>query len=93
MLEVNITALTDEEATQQGIRTAIDVLVSATGQNDIVVICYSGHGSQVQDGSEAGEPSGLDTTIVPYGNGRGSLPLRDITDDEILCHLCRSVSL
>ena len=85
----NITMLTDEQATQQGIRAAVESLIDAAGQGDIVAIHYSGHGSRVPDGPEADEPDGWDSTIVPHDSGRPPQPLRDITDDEIHVWLSR----
>ena len=81
--EQNIVVLTNAQATQQGIRAAVEALIAATQPDDVVVIQYSGHGSQAPDGPEADEPNGMDSTIVPCDSGRGTLPNRDITDDEV----------
>ncbi|HEY9246294.1 MAG TPA: caspase family protein, partial [Candidatus Methanoperedens sp.] len=80
--ESNITVLRDEEATRVGILGAFNALSGSIGENDIAVIYYSGHGSQMRD-REGDEPDGWDETIVPYDSGRGSYPNRDISDDEI----------
>jgi hypothetical protein len=87
--EANIIMLTDEQATQQGIRVAVETLIGAVTQGHVVVIEYSGHGSRVKDGPEADEPSGMDSTIVPHDSGRPPYPVRDITDDEIHLWLSR----
>ncbi|MCB0060711.1 MAG: caspase family protein [Caldilineaceae bacterium] len=86
--EENVKFLRDSEATRAGILSALDVLIDDTGENDIVVIHYSGHGSQMRD-REGDEPDGFDETIVPYDSGRYEDPNRDITDDEIYGRLLR----
>ena len=83
-----IVTLKDREATRQAILEAMDALVEGVGSNDIVVIHYSGHGSQMTD-REGDEKDGLDETIVPYDSGRKPHPNRDITDDEIYLRLLR----
>ncbi|KAB8314425.1 caspase family protein [Tolypothrix campylonemoides VB511288] len=83
-----IAVLRDEQATRDGILAAMDALVDSVGENDIVVIHYSGHGSQMTD-REGDEKDGLDETIVPYDSGRSPNPNRDITDDEIYLRLLR----
>ena len=82
--EQNIISLTDEQATSHAIRNAFDQLISITQPNDIVVLHYSGHGSQITD-QEGDEPDGLDETILPHDTGRSSYghKNRDITDDHI----------
>ncbi|MCX6033044.1 MAG: caspase family protein [Chloroflexi bacterium] len=84
----NITVMRDEEAHREGILTALDAFTSRVGIDDIVVVQYSGHGSQMTD-REGDEPDGLDETIVPYDSGRAPYPNRDITDDEIHAWLVR----
>ena len=78
----NVTVLTDRQATRKGILTAMNDLVQRVGQDDVVVVHYSGHGSQMTD-LEGDEPDGLDETIVPYDSGRAPYENRDIKDDEI----------
>ncbi|HEX4496320.1 MAG TPA: caspase family protein, partial [Thermoanaerobaculia bacterium] len=73
---------TDELATREGILTAMKELVERVGTDDIVVVHYSGHGSQMRD-LEGDEPDGLDETIVPSDSGRAPHENRDIKDDEI----------
>ncbi len=78
----NLTLLADGQATRDAILTAFDALVEQTGRDDIVVVHYAGHGSQMTD-REGDEPDGLDETIMPYDSeGRWGVN-RDITDDEI----------
>lgn len=74
--------LLDEEATQQGIRNALGHLAGAVTTDDLVVVYFAGHGSQMTD-REGDEPDGLDETIMPHDSGRRDHPNRDITDDEI----------
>lgn len=78
----NITLLRDEQATYNGIKAALKMLVEHVSKNSIVVVHYSGHGSRVRD-REGDEPDGWDETIVPYDSGREPDENHDITDDEI----------
>jgi len=75
-----------EDTTRDAILTALDDLVRQTEAEDVVLLQYSGHGSQVRD-REGDEPDGWDETIVPSDSGRGKDPCRDITDDEIYARL------
>ena len=82
----NITLLTEEAATRDGILQAMNTLTEQVQKDDIVVMVYAGHGSRRPD-PEGDEPDGYDSTLVPYDSGRAfrynSAPNRDITDDEI----------
>ena len=78
----NVTVLTDAEATRDGILAALDGLAGRVGADDVVVVHYAGHGSQVTD-VDGDEPDGLDETIVPYDGVRGEGANVDVTDDEI----------
>jgi hypothetical protein len=78
----NISLLRDEEATREAILSELRSLVEATNRDDVVVIHYAGHGSQVTD-REGDEPDGMDETILPHDTGRAPDENRDITDDEI----------
>src|SRR5207249_1910247 len=82
----NVTTLLNEQATRDGILAALDALTAAAGPGDVVVIHFSGHGSQIRD-RERDEPDGWDETIVPSDSGRVPDPNRDITDDEIYLRL------
>jgi len=82
----HITLLRDEKATREGILASMKQLDGKVGQGDVVVLHYSGHGSQMTD-REGDEPDGMDETIVPHDSGRGLDPNRDITDDEIYAWL------
>jgi hypothetical protein len=76
----NVTVLTDNQATREGILQALNSLASRAGPSDTVYIHYSGHGSQVEDLS-GDEEDGLDETICPQDARTPDVP--DITDDEI----------
>jgi hypothetical protein len=80
--ESHVALLTDGQATREGILGAMRELVQRVGPGDVVVVHYSGHGSQMTD-VEGDEPDGLDETIVPYDSGRAPHENRDIKDDEI----------
>lgn len=86
--EKNITCLLDEQATRQGILTALQELIDRVNHNDIVVIHYSGHGSQMTD-REGDKPDGMDETIMPYDTSHKLHENRDITDDELYEWLLR----
>ena len=90
----HITLLRDEEATRHGILKAMNQLVERVGLDDIVVVHYSGHGSQIVD-REGDEPDGMDETILPHDTARRHERNQDITDDEIhdwLLHLTKKTS-
>lgn len=77
-----VSLLVNDQATRAGILSAFDALLSATDTDDIVVFHFSGHGSQIAD-REGDEPSGFDSTIVPFDATRPVGDAPDITDDEI----------
>ena len=76
----NIGVMVDEQATRARIFAAIRDLAEIAGPDDIVLIHYSGHGSQAPD-TNGDEPDGLDETILPYDSRMPGIP--DITDDEL----------
>jgi Caspase domain len=80
--EDNLTMLTNDQATRVAILAALDALVASTEPDDIVVIQYAGHGSQMTD-REGLAPNGLDNTIMPVDSEGWQGDNRDITDDEI----------
>ncbi len=70
--------LPDSLATREGFLGGLAQLASQAGQEDVVLIFYSGHGQQQpdEDSGPARELDGLDETLVLYD---GSL-----TDDEVV---------
>jgi Caspase domain len=86
--ESDIEVLLDDKAKRDDILAAFDRLVDRTSSGDLVVIHYSGHGSQVPD-LEGDESDGFDETIIPHDSGRVDKPNRDVTDDEIYERLRR----
>ncbi len=81
--EAQITLLANKQATRKAMLGAFDALIDATGPDDIVVIHYAGHGSQMRD-REGDEPSGFDSTLMPWDTARAPVgENRDISDDEI----------
>ena len=86
--ESNLTTLTNTDATRVAILDALDALVDATGKDDLVVIQYAGHGSQMTD-REGLSPNGLDNTIMPVDSEGWQGDNRDITDDEIHLRLLK----
>ncbi len=69
------------EPTREGILQAVARLRDDTGPEDVVVIYYSGHGSEYSGrGLLAGRRF---QTLVPHDSGRGRAENRDIADREI----------
>lgn len=81
-----IVTLLDQDATRERILTELDALVDVAEEGDVVVVTYSGHGSQMTD-REGDEPDGMDETIVPHDSGRAPHENRDISDDELYVRL------
>jgi hypothetical protein len=90
--ESNVLQLLDDAATQEGIRVSWEQMLMRVGKGDIVVVQFSGHGSQMRD-REGDEADGWDETIVPYDSGRRKIPNRDISDDEIYLWLQRLTAI
>ena len=80
--DAHITQLLNEQATRTAVLGAFDALMTATGANDVVVVHFAGHGSQIRD-REGDEPSGFDSTLMPWDTAREPGENRDITDDEV----------
>ncbi|HEY6803631.1 MAG TPA: caspase family protein [Pyrinomonadaceae bacterium] len=83
----NIKVLVDEQATEQGIRAAMDQIVAECLPNDIVVFHFSGHGSRMA--AIGDKAAGYDESIIPYDSGRMNpdfpvqIAPRDIRDTEL----------
>lgn len=72
-----VTQLLDDEASSQGIRTALADLVRRTDQGDTAVIFFSGHGAHdLADGNSR-------QYILPYDCDPADLPATAITGDEM----------
>jgi hypothetical protein len=81
--EENILVLVDEMATREAIIAAFQKhLITKAQRGDIVVLHYSGYGSQMKDLS-GDEPNGFDETIVPHDSRDPAGKIFDLSDDEI----------
>lgn len=82
--ESNVMELLDGKATRDGIFTAIrSHLLQAANSSSVVVLYFSGHGSQMRDASRE-EADGWDETLVTQDSSHaGSGENRDISDDEV----------
>jgi hypothetical protein len=56
----------DERATAEGIVDRLDWLLDDPQPNDERIFYYSGHGTQIPEYGEEGEPDRLTETLVPY---------------------------
>lgn len=81
----NLTKLVSRDtSTRQAILSALKRLVQETEPEDVALIYYSGHGSQVPDRSGDETVDRKDETIVPSDSGRtDGRPVLDILDDEL----------
>lgn len=86
--EGGITKLENENATREKLLATFDRFVEETRTNDLVVIHYAGHGSQMTD-REGDEPSGYDSTIMPIDSPGWRGDNKDISDDEINLRLAK----
>jgi hypothetical protein len=85
-----VTALTNEQATRDGIINGLDAFIKKIKKGDIVYIHFSTHGQPVEDGMNGRareEADGWDEAIVPYDAGSryvkdGYNGSKHITDDE-----------
>jgi metacaspase-1 len=64
----------DSQATKQNVKAALTSLVTSAGEGDVVVLTYSGHGTQVLDVS-GDESDNLDEAIYVYDGS--------IVDDDL----------
>ena len=72
-----VTVLTDQQATFDGIVTAIKKLIDSAVSGDIVAIHYSGHGTRVPDTSKQ-EVDGQDEALVPIDFGTKGFIVDDL---------------
>ena len=85
----NIQILVDDDATRANIFEAVGELSKQSAPEDVVLIHFSGHGSQAPD-TNADEDDGLDESILPYDSRTPEIA--DITDDEISSLLSKFAS-
>ena len=77
-LDFQATSYLDGQATKTNMHEAISKIVGDTGQNDIAVITYSGHGTWVSD-QDGDESDGRDEALCPHDITQGEI----LTDDEL----------
>lgn len=74
-----IRKLVNEAAKRADIVRELEALTQAAGPSDVVVVHFSGYGSQVP--GDPGEIDGLDETLVPFDGKLGGAG--ELTDDEM----------
>ena len=84
----DIQLLLDAQATRSALLAAMDALVSRIGDDDVVHVHFSGHGS-TRSNADGSEGAGHDSTLMPHDSGRGPAPDLDILDDELRAWLDR----
>jgi metacaspase-1 len=87
----NIKVLTDSRATQRNIVAAVRALVSGAGKGDVILVHFSGHGSNVPD-NDGDEADQRDEILCPTDLDWKS-PLRDDWLRKTFDRLKRGVSL
>ena len=82
--ETDIYSISGSEATLEGIRNALESLLEETGDGDVVVFYFYGHGTQIADDGND-EPDRLDEALLPYdGLAESETRHRNlIRDDEM----------
>jgi len=76
MPEGNATVLTDSAATRDAVFSAIREQSARMGDDDLLVVFYSGHGGrQARSEPQAADPDGFDETLALYDG--------QVTDDEV----------
>lgn len=86
-----VCSVVNEEATYQGIVSALKVFIDNTTKGDIVYLHFSCHGQPVEDGLNASakdEEDGWDESVVPIDAGRiyggdGYKGEKHLTDDQL----------
>jgi hypothetical protein len=75
-LKFDVTVLLNQQATREAMLGGIGQMIASARAGDVVVIQYSGHGTQVQD-LNGDETDGLDEALVPVDFGTGSFLIDD----------------
>lgn len=93
--EKRMTLLLNDEAKRDSIVKALEDLEGRVKEDDVVVVHYSGHGSQrVLPADDKHEPDGLEEVLVPYDTGHEDpFPNRDISGDWIHDWLARMTKI
>jgi hypothetical protein len=73
----NVTQLLDDQATADGIRTALADLTTRTGPDDTVVVFFSGHGGHEDNGAEPQQ------YLIPYDCDPNDLSGTAISGEEM----------
>lgn len=84
----DVQLLLDAQATRSALLEAMDALVARVGDDDVVHVHFSGHGS-TRSNADGSEGAGHDSTLMPHDSGRGPAPDLDILDDELRAWLDR----
>jgi metacaspase-1 len=74
--------LTNHQATKNGIISGFEWVAKVAQPQDVVVVYYSGHGSQIPDQAPLDEPDKLDESICPYDASRSDWEA-DLHDDAL----------
>jgi hypothetical protein len=75
-LGFDVRSLLDAQATERGMQDALRDLLAGATAGDVLVMQYSGHGTQLPDDS-GDEEDGFDEAFVPVDYHTGALFLRD----------------
>ncbi len=78
--DYDVTELHNENATRSGIISVLRGMISRSSSGDVLVVTYSGHGTQIESSNNDEDDDGLDEAVVPYDyDSRGDL----LVDDDI----------
>jgi len=85
----NVRLLTNKDASRENIRKSIEGwLKSRVKRNDLVIIFFSGHGTQIPD-TDGDEDDGLDECLVPYDFN--SEDYSSVITDDIFAYWVRNL--
>ena len=86
----DIRELWNEDATLEGIRSAIDELRDGVSESDLVLVYYTGHGTRIPD-TTGDEEDGWDEVLVPYDATPAAKTLRNVLRDDELGALLAAI--